>query len=71
MERAMSMKRHHLVHTQTLEQRLGIRAERLRKEARGIPPGIDRERLIRKARLAETGSQLSDWLRSPGLRAPT
>ncbi|WLA83145.1 hypothetical protein QNJ99_02030 [Bradyrhizobium elkanii] len=64
------MKRH-LIHTQSLEQRLGIQAERLRKEARGTPPGIERQRLIRKARLAETGSHLSDWLRSPGLRTPT
>nr|WP_084518791.1 MULTISPECIES: hypothetical protein [unclassified Bradyrhizobium] len=66
----MSLNRHH-THTQSLEQRLDIQAERLRKEARGTPPGIERQRLIRKARLAETGSQLSDWLRSPGLRAPT
>ncbi|PDT79634.1 hypothetical protein CO675_02880 [Bradyrhizobium sp. C9] len=66
----MSMKRH-LIPTQSLEQRLGIQAERLRKQARGTPPGVERQRLIRRARLAETGSQLSDWLRSPGLRAPT
>ncbi|PDT79432.1 hypothetical protein CO675_04190 [Bradyrhizobium sp. C9] len=66
----MSMKRH-LIHTQSLEQRLAIHAERLRKEARGTPPGIERQILIRKARLAETGSQLSEWLQSPGLRAPT
>lgn len=70
MERSMSLKRH-LVPTQSLEQRLRIHAERLRKEARGVPPGIERERLVRKARLAETGSQVNDWLRSPGLRAPT
>lgn len=66
----MSMKRH-LIHTQSPEQRLGIQAERLRKEARGTPPGIERQRLIRKARLAEAGSHLSEWERSPGLRAPT
>ncbi|UGY15577.1 hypothetical protein HAP48_0044885 [Bradyrhizobium septentrionale] len=66
----MSLKRH-LIHTQSLEQRLGIQAERLRKEARGTPPGIERQRLVRKARLAETGSHLSEWQRSPGLRAPT
>nr|WP_084518690.1 MULTISPECIES: hypothetical protein [unclassified Bradyrhizobium] len=61
----------HLIHIQSLEQRLSVHAERLRKEARGTPPGIVRQRLIRKARLAETGSQISEWLRSPGLRAPT
>lgn len=67
----MSMKRRFLTRTQSLEQRLGIEAQRLRKEARGTPPGVERERLIRGARLAETGSHLSEWRRSPGLRAPT
>lgn len=66
----MFMKRH-LTHTQSLEQRLGIQAERLRKEARGTPPGVERSRLIRKARLAEAGSHSIEWQRSPGLRAPT
>jgi hypothetical protein len=71
MERVMSMKRRFLLHTQLLEDRLGIQAQRLRKEARGTPPGVEHERLIRKARLAETGSHLSEWRRSPGLQAPT
>jgi hypothetical protein len=35
-----------------------------------LPPGIERERAIRKARQAETGSHISEWLNSPGLRAP-
>jgi hypothetical protein len=26
--------------------------------------------LLRKARQAETGSHMSEWLRSPGLRSP-
>ena len=67
----MSLNRRFLIHTQSLEERLGIQAQRLRKEARGVPPGVERDRLIRRARLAETGSQLSEWRRSPGLRAPT
>ncbi|MGY3691134.1 hypothetical protein ACVIGA_001214 [Bradyrhizobium sp. USDA 3240] len=66
----MVMKRPRLTHTESLEERLNIEAQRLRKEAWGTPPGVERSRLIRKARLAETASQLSDWLRSPGLRAP-
>jgi hypothetical protein len=46
-------------------------AERLRKEARGTPAGVERDRLIRKARLAETASHMREWLSSPGLKAPT
>jgi hypothetical protein len=43
----------------------------LRKEARGTPPGVERAKLLRRARLAETGSHISLWLSSPGLRSPT
>ena len=54
----------------TLEERLALESLRLREEAKSLLPGIERERLIRKARQAETGSQISEWLRSPGLRRP-
>ncbi len=54
----------------TLEERLAVEALRLRKEAQGTPPGVERERLIRKARQAEVGSHISEWLRSPGLKPP-
>lgn len=54
-----------------LDKRLAEQAERLRKEARGIPPGIEREKLIRRAKQAETASHINEWLTSPGLRAPT
>jgi hypothetical protein len=54
-----------------LDKRLSEEAERLRKEARGTPPGVARDRLIRRARFAETASHMSEWLSSPGLKAPT
>jgi hypothetical protein len=56
------MQRHH--QTASLEARLADEATKLRTEARGTPPGIERERLIRRARQAETGSHMSAWLRS-------
>jgi hypothetical protein len=37
-----------------LDKRLSEETERLGKEARGTPPGIDRDSLIRRARVAET-----------------
>jgi hypothetical protein len=43
----------------------------LREEAELLPRGLAREQLLRKARQAETGPHMSEWLRSPGLRAPT
>jgi hypothetical protein len=53
-----------------LDKRLSDEAQRLRKEARGTPPGVERDRLIRRARQAETASHMSEWLSSPGLKAP-
>jgi hypothetical protein len=56
--------------TLSLEERLFREAKRLREEARLLPPGATREALLRKARQAETGSHMSEWLRSPELQPP-
>jgi hypothetical protein len=56
--------------TSSLEERLAEEAKRLREEAKLLPPGAERETLLRKARQAETGSHMSEWLRSPELRPP-
>ncbi|QQO20621.1 hypothetical protein JJB98_12215 [Bradyrhizobium diazoefficiens] len=64
------MQRRRFKQTTKLDQRLEEQARRLREEARGITPGIERERLIRRARQAEVASHLSEWLSSPGLRQP-
>jgi hypothetical protein len=53
-----------------LDQRLEEQAKRLRKEAKGTPPGVEREKLIRQARQAETAAHIDKWLTSPGLQAP-
>jgi hypothetical protein len=50
--------------------RLEEQAKRLRKEARGTPPGVEREKLIRLARQAETSSHIQKWLTSHGQQAP-
>jgi hypothetical protein len=64
------MQRRRLKQIGPLEERLAQAAERLRKEARETPPGIERERLVGRARQAETGAHISEWLRSPGLQPP-
>lgn len=53
--------------TTTLEERLAEEARRLREEAELLPHGPVRDAALRKARQAETGSHMSEWLRSPGL----
>ena len=56
--------------TVSLEERLAEEAKRLRAEAKLLPPAAARDALIRRARQAEIGSHMSEWLRSPGLRPP-
>jgi hypothetical protein len=57
--------------TISLEERLAAEAKRLRDEAKSLPPGAALDDLMRRARQAETGSHMSEWLRSPGLMPPT
>jgi hypothetical protein len=56
--------------TDLLEDRLAEEAKRLREKAEELKPGAARDDLIRRARQAEIGAHMSEWLRSPGLRAP-
>jgi hypothetical protein len=65
-----AMQRRIFKQTAPLDQRLTEEAERLRKEARGTPPGVARDELIRRARQAETASHMQEWLASAGLQAP-
>jgi len=53
-----------------LEEVLADEAQRLRKKAQGILPDDKRERLVRKARQAETASRMMDWMTSLGLQPP-
>jgi hypothetical protein len=51
-------------------ERLSHEAEHLREQAEAMPPGNEREELLRKARQAETASHINEWLSSPGLQSP-
>jgi len=64
------MKRQPIKQNKPLEKRLSEEAKRLTDEAAKLPPGAAREGLLRRARQAETGSHMSEWLNSPGLRPP-
>lgn len=55
----------------SLGDRLIEEARRLRKEARVTPHGREREQLLRRARQAETASEIDRWLSSSGLRPPS
>ncbi|WP_249137319.1 hypothetical protein [Bradyrhizobium canariense] len=64
------MHRRRFKQTTSLEERLAEQAQRLHQEAKSLPPGIEQERAVRKARQAETGAHISEWLNSPGLQPP-
>lgn len=54
----------------TQEERLAADAAELRQQAEQLPPSIERDRLLRKARLNDTAAQMMAWIRSPGLKPP-
>ena len=53
------MQRRRFKQIKSLEERLTEQAKRLREEAKLLPPGAEREGLIRRARQAETGSHVA------------
>jgi hypothetical protein len=67
----MQQQRRRFQQAKSLEERLAEEAKRLSVEAKSLPAGTARDRLLRKARQAETSSHLSEWLRSPGLQPST
>ena len=56
--------------TVSLQDRISSFAETARKVAALLPPGAERDVLLRKARQADTASNLTDWVNSPGLQPP-
>jgi hypothetical protein len=54
----------------TLRDRLSRWAEGVRKQAFDLPPGPERDALLKKARQADTEAHLEDWANSPGLQPP-
>lgn len=64
------MQRRRIKHKTSLEERLTEQAKSLRDRAKKMPPGVERDALVRRARQAETASRINEWLSSPGLRSP-
>lgn len=53
-----------------LKERLAGWAKNIRDQAAQLPPGTERDGLLRKARQADTAAHLDDWANSPGLQPP-
>ena len=54
----------------TLQDRIVAWAKEVRAQAARLPPGPDRDELLKKVRQAETAMHLDDWANSPGLQPP-
>ena len=55
----------------TTEQKWHEQSKATREEAAKLPCGDLKEKMLRKASQLHIASQMSLWLSSPGLRAPT
>ena len=64
-------RRFHFVQVTTLEERLAADARRLLEKVKTLPAGIERESLLRKAKLDETAIRINEWLNSGELKSPT
>ncbi|MGL9622411.1 hypothetical protein QRQ56_31000 [Bradyrhizobium sp. U531] len=66
----MTKQRLRVKQQRSLEDRLAELAANLKEQAARLPAGAERDSLLKRARVAETGAHLSDWLTSPGLQPP-
>jgi hypothetical protein len=64
------MLRRRVKHQLTLQDRIIEWAKEVREQAAMLPPGADRDTLLKKVRQAETALHLEDWANSPGLQPP-
>jgi hypothetical protein len=55
------MERRRIKHEASLEERLAEQARRLREQAKTLPPGKERDGLMRRAREAEITSHINEW----------
>ena len=56
--------------TSSLKDRLTSFAKEAREKASRLPPGAEKEAMLKKARQANTAVHLEDWINSQGLRPP-
>lgn len=57
-------KRRRFKQTESLQERLASFANNVREKASLLPPGADKDELLRKARRADTAAHLNEWANS-------
>ncbi|RTE89280.1 MULTISPECIES: hypothetical protein [Bradyrhizobium] len=64
------LKRRRFKQQLTLQDRLSAWVKQIKEDAASLPPGPERDALLKKARQAELANHLHDWVKSPGLQPP-
>ena len=54
----------------TFKDQLASFAKDIRDKASLLPPGMEQDNLLRKARQTDIALQMDEWLSSPGLQPP-
>lgn len=64
------MQRRRTKPAESLDERLAQQARQIKERAKDLPPGKERQEMLRKARQAETALRVNQWISSSGLRKP-
>ena len=67
---ATMAKRIRINQTKSLRDRIAGFAALTKEEAEKLPPGPERDAAFRKARQAETGARIDEWINSDDLNPP-
>jgi hypothetical protein len=54
----------------TFEDQIAAEKARIEAQVAKLPPGPQKDGLLKKLRQLETASHINDWLSSPGLQPP-
>ncbi len=66
----MIKRRSRVKQTTSFKERLATFARELREEARTLPPGPQRDDLLKRASRADTAAHLAEWAGSPDYSRP-
>jgi hypothetical protein len=66
----MGERRRRVKQTRSFKDRLIEEAAKFRQAAEKLPPGTERELLMRRVRQAEAAAQINDWLVAPSPARP-
>jgi hypothetical protein len=64
------LKRRRFKQTQSLSERLVQDVEHLKTQLATLPPGPERDHIIKRIRQNEAAANIDQWLSSPGLQPP-